>query len=397
MAKSIPALVQPSVLRWARESVNYTTLAASRKLVVAEDKLQQWEAGEGAPTITQLRKMSEVYKRPLGVFFLPQPPTDFDAMRDFRRHIGARAGGWSPELHTEYRRAINQREAALELAEIEEVPPPTDWQLAVLPDGDEELAAAARERLLSLTPLPLPRANGSKYDHLNAWSAALEEAGVLVMATSGGRVSTEEMRAFSLYYDELPVIMVNGSDAARGRLFSLLHEYVHLLLHTGGLCDIITDASATDVDSRLEARCNAVAAAMLMPRDQVLASEEVRVGDGLPESWDYYALRDAAAPFGVSAEAFARRLLTLGRVSASFYRARRATFLAAYRQEEETAGGGGNWYRNKARDLGKGFVRRIADAYERRVIDSYTAASLLTVKVDQIDRLAKVAALSESA
>lgn len=397
MAKSIPALVEPSVLRWARESVNYTTLAASRKLVVAEDKLQQWEAGEGAPTITQLRRMSEVYKRPLGVFFLPQPPTDFDAMRDFRRHIGARTGGWSPELHTEYRRAINQREAALELAEIEEVPPPSDWQLALLPNGDEELAAAARERLLSLTPLPLPRANGSKYEHLNAWSAALEEAGVLVMATSGGRVSTEEMRAFSLYYDELPVIMVNGSDAARGRLFSLLHEYVHLLLHTGGLCDTVTDASATDVDSRLEARCNAVAAAMLMPRDQVLASEEVRVRDGLPESWDYHALRDAAAPFGASAEAFARRLLTLGRVNASFYRARRAAFLAAYRHEEETTGGGGNWYRNKARDLGKGFVRRIADAYDRRVIDSYTAASLLTVKVDQIDRLARVAALSESA
>ena len=137
MAKLIPALVEPSVLRWARESVNYTTLAASRKLAVAEDKLQHWEAGEGAPTIAQLRKMAEVYKRPLGVFYLPQPPTDFDAMRDFRRHVGATAGAWSPELHTEYRRAISQRESALELAEIEEVPPPTDWQLAILPDGDE--------------------------------------------------------------------------------------------------------------------------------------------------------------------------------------------------------------------------------------------------------------------
>jgi hypothetical protein len=42
-------------------------------------------------------------------------------------------------------------------------------------------------------------------------------------------------------------------------------------------------------------------------------------------------------------------------------------------------------------------VRRIADAYRRRVIDSYTAASFLNVKVGQIDRLAEMAALSGSA
>lgn len=55
------------------------------------------------------------------------------------------------------------------------------------------------------------------------------------MATSGVGVSISEMRAFSLYYDVLPVIMVNGSDTPRGRLFFLLHQYAHLLLHTGGL------------------------------------------------------------------------------------------------------------------------------------------------------------------
>jgi hypothetical protein len=36
-----------------------------------------------------------------------------------------------------------------------------------------------------------------------------------------------------------------------------------------------------------------------------------------------------------------------------------------------------NWYYNKARDLGKGFVRQITDAHRRRVIDSYTAAAIL--------------------
>lgn len=58
------------------------------------------------------------------------------------------------------------------------------------------------------------------------------------------------MRACSLYLDVLPVIMVNGADAVTGRLFSLLHEYAHLLLHTGGMCDVVTDQRATTPDRR---------------------------------------------------------------------------------------------------------------------------------------------------
>ena len=110
--------------------------------------------------------------------------------------------------------------------------------------------------------------------------------------------------------------------------------------------------------------------------------------------WDYSSLRAAATPFGVSAEAFLRRLSTLGLVPRALYQSRRDEFLAAYAAEESRNKGGGDWYRNTARDLGKGYVRRIADAHRRRVIDSYTAASFLDVKVDQIPRLAEAAALS---
>src|SRR4051812_9405627 len=121
------------------------------------------------------------------------------------------------------------------------------------------------------------------------------------------------------------------------------------------------------------ARCNAVAAAMLMPRDQVLASEEVRVREGLPESWDYHALRDTAAPFGASAEAFARRLLTLGRITSDYYRARRAgSWLRTARRKRRLATAETGTAIRRVTSA-RAFVRRIADAYERRVIDSYTA------------------------
>lgn len=36
-----------------------------------------WEIGEAVPTIAQLRKAAEVYKRSLAVFFLSEPPEGF--------------------------------------------------------------------------------------------------------------------------------------------------------------------------------------------------------------------------------------------------------------------------------------------------------------------------------
>jgi transcriptional regulator with XRE-family HTH domain len=177
MAQSIPALVEPSVLRWARESIGLVPVAAARKIGVPDGRVAEWEAGTATPSIAQLRKVADVYKRPLGVFFLPEPPVDFDTMRDFRRHVGAGAGEWSPDLHGEYRRALTQRESALELAEIDDAPAPTSWRLGDLPADNEGIAAVARDALLSQGPLRLPGGGGTKYEHLNAWLAAVEGPG----------------------------------------------------------------------------------------------------------------------------------------------------------------------------------------------------------------------------
>lgn len=393
---SIPALVEPSVLRWARESVGLSPVAAARKIGVPEGRVSDWEAGGARPTIAQLRKAAEAYKRPIAVFFLAEPPTTFDTLRDFRRHVDADEGEWSPELHGEYRRALQQRLQLLELFEIDDREPSTDWQISLLPESDDELARVARHNILTLMPSELPANSSSPYPYLNLWISGLEEAGVLVLATSGGKVSPKEMRALSLHFPAVPVIMVNGADSARGRLFSLIHEYAHLLLHTGGLCDTISDPRATSPDRKLEARCNAIAASMLMPKTAVLRRPQVVAREPGNNSWDYETLRSAAAPFGVSAEAFLRRLVTLGRVDRQFYNSRRSEFIATYEEEERrNKPTGGNWYRNTVRDLGKGYVRQVADAHKRRVIDSFTAASYLDAKVAQIPKLAERASVTQ--
>lgn len=387
---SIPALVEPSVLAWARRSANLEPVAAARKIGVDQDRLYEWERGESNPTISQLRQAAAVYNRALAVFFLPEPPKDFNTLRDFRRVAEQLNSEWSPALHAQYRRAHAQREVLLELADIDGEEPDRGWQL-VVPTGDELLAERARELLRTKTPLQFPSPSADMYRHLGYWINALELAGVLVMATEGGEVAVAEMRGFSLYFDDVPVIMLNGTDAPRGRLFSLLHEYVHLLLRTGGLCDTTTDRRAITPDRTLEARCNAVAAAILMPRQAVLASPlVVQHQTGAP--WTLPELIDAARPYGVSVEAFLRRLVTLGRVPMRTYQSFRDSQNASPLEKRKSTKS--TFYTVKARDLGKGYVRRVVSAHRRSAIDSTTAATYLDVKVGQIERLAKAAQVS---
>lgn len=383
---SIPALVEPTLLEWARRSANLEPVAAARKIGVPDGRIEEWESGETRPTIAQLRTAANVYRRALAVFFLPEPPSGFETLRDFRRLALQQSGAWSAALHAEYRRAHLQRDALLEIAELDEEPPVAQWRLRNLPDDDDSLAMRAREHLRGQALLPPPTFAADEYKHLNYWTNALEEAGVLVMSTERGQVPVEEMRAFSVFFDLVPVIMLNGTDATRGRLFSLLHEYAHLLLHTEGLCDTTTDTRATSPDRALEARCNALAAAMLMPEQAILTSPLVK-GHTAGQPWSLPELIEAAQPFGVSAEAFLRRLVTLGKVSLKHYQ--------EFREGRDSPvvrsrSGRGNFYYTKARDLGKGYVRRVSGAHRRALIDSNTAATYLDVKVGQIAKLAEV-------
>jgi transcriptional regulator with XRE-family HTH domain len=85
MAKSVPAIVQPSVLAWARKSAGYSLEEAAKKLQTTPEKLNSWETGKKPPSIAKVRKMVAVYKRPLHFFFFDEPPVDPPIPHDFRR------------------------------------------------------------------------------------------------------------------------------------------------------------------------------------------------------------------------------------------------------------------------------------------------------------------------
>ena len=74
MAKSAPALVKPELLTWARESAGLSLNLAADLAKIDSATLEDWESGHDLPSISELRKLGAIYKRPIAVFFLAEPP-----------------------------------------------------------------------------------------------------------------------------------------------------------------------------------------------------------------------------------------------------------------------------------------------------------------------------------
>lgn len=380
MAKQIKALVKPAMLRWARESLNLPLEDAAKKIGVKTPKLSAWESGTSSLTVVQLRKAAAVYKRPLAVFFLSEPPRDFDALRDFRRLPDQRYARPTPELSLEIRRAHVRRETALELATALGI------DLLRIPVRRSNLQDPNRlaNEMRQMLGVTLEQQCGwrDRYEALHGWIAALERVGVLVFQTSA--VSLDEMRGFSISAELFPVIVVNAKDSPRGRVFTLIHEFTHLLLNRGGLCDLHTTARVQSQDEATEVFCNQVAGSFLLPedlflRDPIIAHKPQR------SPWEEIEIRQLAEKYSVSQEVVLRRLLTLGRITESFYRRRREDLLEVYRREAERRRGGYAPYSLvKVRDLGRAFIRLVFEAYHTETINSSDVAEMLGIRLKHL-------------
>ena len=380
MAKQIRALVKPAMLRWARESLNLPINEAAKKIGVKPSKLSAWESGESTPTIGQLRKAAAVYKRPLAVFFLPQPPRDFDPLRDFRRLPDQTRAVPSPELNLEIRRAHVRRETALELATALGIDPPRLRAVSSNLHDSDRLAQEARQ-ILGVS-LQQQCAWRGPYEALHGWIAALERIGVLVFQT--GRVSLDEMRGFSISAEPFPVIVVNAKDSPRGRVFTLIHEFAHILTNRAGLCDLHTTARARTQEEETEVFCNQVAGALLLPATEFLGDPLV-ARKAMRAPWEDSEIRSLADKYSVSREVVLRRLLTLGRITESFYRQKRQELLDTYQRDLRRGQGGfAPYHVVKVRDLGRSFIRLVLEAYHSETINSSDAAEMLGVKLKHL-------------
>lgn len=384
MAKSVKAKVTTSVLVWARESAGLSHDDVARRFGKAfkPERVSAWESGDDRPTIVQLRKLSQIYNRPLAVFYLPRPPRDFPVPHDFRRLPETGPPTYSPELRFELRAAQERRQLALTLFEEIEEQPPRFELVGSLSDGPERLAARAREAL-AISLDTQAQWKGDQYKALRAWKRAIEARGVLVFQVS--EISSSEMRGFSIFEETLPIMAVNRSETPRARIFSMMHELTHLMLRTSSVCDFDEQAPRSVQDQRIEVFCNRVAAEILVPKAHLLSQSIVAMHPAQPRDWDESDISDLAKLYAVSREVIVRSLLTHGRTTEAFYIRKREQYRREYQQWKESQEGGfENHGEKRLRILGNTFARLVMETYYNGRLTLSEVAGHLGVKVNYI-------------
>lgn len=382
MARSAEALVEAPILKWARETAGLTAQEAARSLQTTDQKVLAWEGGDERPSMPQLRKMATVYKRQLSDFYLPAPPEERPLPHDFRRLPGNGVFHYGRAIRFQLRQARLRRELALDLAVEQDVPVAGLPKLAKTTDA--ELVGSEIRELLKVSEAE-QRSWRDPRKSYNGWRSHVENAGVLVFQVTG--VQPSELLGFSLTERPLPIIGINRKLAPNGRTFTLLHEFVHVLLGESSLCDIEESFARFPQEQATEVFCNAVAAAALVPRAAILADVLVKQHTR-PREWSDEELDAIARNFGVSKHVVLRRLLTFGRTTQSFYASRAASWrVYEPTSVKEDAEFRRNMPQEVVSDLGRPFVRMIVESYLNANLSLSDASRYLGLRAGQVAKV----------
>lgn len=376
--RSVLAEVNPAILQWARETAGLEARQVARRF----GKVEAWERGQAKPTVRQLETLSDLYKRPLATFFLPEPPVEPPPPTDFRMLPSDKARTLSKKVRLAMRKARRTQRLYSHLSgELTATHAP----LPRISMSDPERRAREIRRLLAI-PLEDQFSWRDSYDAFRGWRAVIETLGVLVLQLP---MPVKEARGFSLDEGSTPTVVVNSSDAITARMFTLFHELAHLLLNRAGLC--IPDlTSPTEPSEQIEQFCNHFAGALLVPLDALRAESDVTQ---LPSSLDEMEQRlaESAKAFKVSRYVILRRLLIGDYVSLERFR----RMMNRWAKEGERAQRRGGGQRPPARvlsELGGRFVSLVLEAHDRGLVTSNDVAGYLSLNLKYLGDVQRLVA-----
>jgi Zn-dependent peptidase ImmA (M78 family)/DNA-binding XRE family transcriptional regulator len=373
------ANINPDILVWARKTVKLSVDLAAHKIGVTAVRLNEWEAGDEKPTIKQLYKIAEVYKRPFALFYFPEPPKHFKPLKDFRRFPSSVLFSENDEYQFQKELLLFQRkrELALELYELLDEKPPKFDLKADIKESPEILAKKIIE-YLEINHDKIANTDYG-YDALNYWKNFLESKGILIFQTTG--VPLHILRGACIAEKTLPVIIINSNDSQNGRIFSLFHELTHIVLNSNSISNF--KYREKDLFDQIEVYCNRVAAEILVPSELLLEMDIVKAHEQNNMDWNYNELKHLAKKFCVSQEVILRRLLTYNRTNSSFYQ----DFRDSQHYDEEIKQTGGDYYRNIIAKNGQLFLNLALQGYYQEKLSASSLVDFIQVKISNISKL----------
>ena len=357
--------VNPEILIWARETAALDPEEAAKKLgfrdsttSAASEKLKLLESGQRNPSPAQLNRMSKVYRQPLLVFYLPNPPVRGDRGEDFRtipqQTLDRKANAHLDFLMRNIKASQNLVRQLLEDEEGAEALP--FIASATMSAGYQAVAQDIVETLEF--DLDVFRSKRKSRDAFAYLRERIERQGIFVLLQSdlGSHHTTipiEIFRGFAFADPIAPYIVINRQDAVSAWSFTALHEVAHLWLGKSGV-------SGTWGEADVERFCDEVAGSILLPTselNELLPLQHFHLGDAAA------AISEFATARNISRAMVAYNLMREDRISRSLWQALRDKFAAEWRKnkDDERASrgdreGGPSYYAVRRFHLGPGLI-----------------------------------------
>lgn len=263
MAETLSLSVQ--TLEWAAKKAGLAIDSIAHEI----SKRDPERVISGNLTLGQLRKFSTITKQPIGFLFLETPPEEYQLdLPDLRTRNDFNQ--FSNDLVETYRDVKYKQDwyreylLGLGATELEFIGKYT------IDDQNEVIANSIREIL----KLDFAESKAFSIDAYHDYlSMKAESAGILVfrngVVKSNNRRSLDanEFLGFAISDNLAPAIFVNAADKTAEKIFTIAHELAHLWMGESGVIDV-----AINPKNKTERKCNAVAAELLIPKNEFNAT-----------------------------------------------------------------------------------------------------------------------------
>jgi len=381
--------INPNVLKWTRESSGWEIKELAKKIEINPETILSWETKETSIDLKRLEKLGDILKKPLAVFFLPNPPIEKE-LTDYRKVAGLETEKLSKKTCTAIKNARYTQSNAQELFQLQDSDDKPMINQISLDDDPEQVAQIEKRNLEFELEEKNPNGRIIKKQPNQIYNQLREKIESLNVFVMQATMPVDEARGFTLT-DKYPrIIVINSADQIKPRIFTLLHEYAHILLKKDGLCLPNSEnfrTNSRNESQKIEKWCNAFAGSLLMPKKEFI--KELTRNEQVFED-PRMIIINLSKIFGVSKKAVLVRILNLSlkqsykQMYQDFYEKIIST---PTKTKKKKGGGAQNQVDKCINQKGKKFVKLVSNSHEKRLINSNEMISYLNLKIKHFDKL----------
>jgi len=371
--KEFEVEINNEVLKWAIKTSGWDTLELSKKIEISESDLNKILNNEKKFTITQLTKLSKLIKRPIAFFLLSEiPPEERKPLPKDYRMIPRKKDIFSKETLLAIRIARKLQASSRELAQNLNTTIIPNVTKITINNNPQEVAEEYRNKAKFSEDLQKKADSPSKV--FNFLRDFIENQNILVFQFP---MPVDDVRGITLSEDMPKVIVINSKDQIKSRIFTIMHEFAHILLDES-IIDMPEESLVREKQNKIEEWCNKFASEFLLPK----AIAERIFEENKSSLTETKTLNPLANKWKISKKFILYKMLKLNFIDKFQYE----EILRRPYKEEKTKGGPPPEVRCIS-EKGKRFISLVSANVNNNFITFADALGYLSIKADHYQKI----------